>query len=191
MHRLLVTFLLAFVGCSILAAIMSGGGGIVSTTLADDISADAMYAPAVSTSLFGNADIITIGDERLLYSSKNATGFILQTRGYSDTTAANHTAGRRIYTSEAGVLNEALGFNLAVQLETGGTWGVVMLPITFFTRTLPHLVVLNVGFLQTPELSIIAILWMVAGIALIVVLAIQIAPIAVALVTGFLGWVRR
>lgn len=190
-HRLLVTFLIMFVGCSILGAIMQGGGGIVSTALTDNITANTTYIPAESTSLFADADIITIGDETILYSSLNTTGFNSHTRGYSGTTATVHSEGDRIYTQEAGVLNNALGFNLAVEAETGGTFGVITIPIKFFTNTLPHLVVLNVNFLKIPELSIIAIFWMVAGIALLVILAIYIAPIAVSLVTGVLGFIRR
>jgi len=190
-HRLLVTFLIMFVGCSILGAVMQGGGGIVSTVMADNITANATYIPAESTSLFADADIITIGDEKILYSSLNTTGFNAYTRGYGGTTAVAHSDGERIYTQEAGVLNNALGFNLAVEAETGGTFGVITIPIKFFTTTLPHLVILNVNFLKTPELSIIAIFWMVAGIALLVILAIHIAPIAVSLVTGVLGFIRR
>jgi len=190
-HRLLVTFLLMFVGASILGAIMQGGGGIVSTTLASNITASTTYIPAASTSLFAGKDIITIGEEKVLYSSLNATGFNVQTRGYGGTTAAAHSEGARIYTQEAGVLNNALGFNLAVEAETGGTFGVITMPIKFFTTTLPHLVVLNVNFLKAPELSIIGICWMVGGIALLVILAIHIAPIAVSLISGVFGLIRR
>jgi len=186
-HRLLTTFLIVFIGCTILGAIMQGGGGITSTVLADDITADVTYIPATSTSLFAGKDIITIGDEKILYTSLNATGFNVHTRGYGGTTAAAHSEGGRIYTQEASVLNNALGFNLAVEAETGGMFGLITIPIKFFTNTLPHLVILNVNFLKTPELSIIAIFWMAAGIALIVVLAIQIAPIAVNLITGIFG----
>jgi len=56
---------------------------------------------------------------------------------------------------------------------------------------LPHLIVLNASFLKTPELSVIAIVWLVAGIALLVTLAIQIAPIAISIATGIVGLIRR
>lgn len=190
-HRLIITFLLVFVGASILGSIVKGGGGVVSTTLSEDITNSTAFVPATSTALFTNKDIIQIGGERMLYSSKNATGFIIQTRGYQDTDAESHDAGRRIYSSEAGILNNALGFNLAVEAESGGTWGVIMLPINFFTRTLPNLIDLNVSFLQTPELSIIGLAWLVGGIALLVVLAIAIAPVAVGLISGLFGIIRR
>jgi len=192
-HRLLFTFLLIFVGTSILGAIMQGGGGVVSTVLASNISDNSTYIPATSTTLFANKDIIMIGNEQLLYSLKNETGFFVDIdyRGYGTTTAVAHSEGSRIYSQEAGVINTALGFNIAVEAETGGYWGIITIPINFFTTTLPHLVMLNVNFLKIPELSIIAIFWMVAGIALIVMLAIYIAPIAVSLVTGIFGLIRR
>ena len=192
-HRLLFTFLIIFVGTSILGAIMQGGGGIVSTVLTNNISANATYIPSTGTNLFANKDIIMIDNENLLYTSKNATGFLVDIdyRGYGTTTAVAHSAGSRIYSQEAGVINSALGFNIAVEAETGGYWGIITIPINFFTTTLPHLVMLNVNFLKIPELSIIAIFWMVAGIALIVMLAIYIAPIAVSLVTGIFGLIRR
>lgn len=186
-----MTFLILFIGVSILAAIMQGGGGIVSTTLASNITANTTAIPAESTNLFADKDFLVIESEKILYTSKNATVFNVYTRGYGDTTAAEHEAGCRIYTTEASVLNDALGFNIAVEIEAGGTWGVITLPIKFFTNTLPHLVMLNVNFLKTPELSIIAIFWFAFGIALVITLAIVIAPIAVSLITGIFGLVRR
>lgn len=190
-HRLVFTFLGIFVLTSILGAIMQGGGGIVSTVLANNITANATYIPATGTNLFANKDIITIGNENILYASKNATGFIADTRGYGSTIADAHAIGTRIYSQEAGVINNALGFNVAVEVETGGTIGLIMLPIKFFTTTLPHVIMLNASFLKIPELSIIAIFWMVAGIVLVVYLATIIAPIAISAMTAVAGLLRR
>jgi len=190
-HRLLLTALIVFIGTSFLAATMQGGGGIVSTILTENVTADAMEIPVTSTSLFNSADVIRIGNEKICYSSKNATAFIVYERGYQDTTPEDFEVGRRVYSTEAGVLNDAMGYNLGVSIETGGTWGLVMLPINFFLHTLPHLAVLNANLFKTPELSIIAIFWYGFGIALIVILAIQIAPIAISIATGIFGLVRR
>ena len=191
MHKLLISFLIVFVGSSLLAAIMQGGGGIVSTVLTEDIAADATTIPVTSTNLFLSADVIRIGNEKIVYSSTNSTAFFATTRGHGDTMATTHSAGTRVYSVEAGVLNDAMGYNLGVSLETGGMWGLIMLPINFFTRTLPHLIKLNVNFLATPELAIIAIFWFCAGIAPLVTLAIQIAPIAISAMSGLFGLVRR
>jgi len=192
-HRLLITALIVFIGVSFLAAIMQGGGGVVYTQLTQDVSASATVIPVITTELFNNdADIIRIGNEKIMYSSKNATAFTVYERGFDDTAPEAFEAGRHVYSTEAGVLNDAFGFNLGVTIETSGTWGLIMLPINFFTHTLPHLAVLNANlFKEGGELSIIAIFWYAFGIALLVVLAIQIAPIAVAIATGLFGLVRR
>ena len=191
MHKLLISFLIMFVGCSLLAAIMAGGGGIVSTILTEDISANTTTIPVVSTNLFLDADVLRIGNEKVAYTSTNATAFLGATRGYDGTLAESYDAGKRVYSMEAGVLNDAMGYNLGVSIESGGMWGLVMLPINFFTKTLPHLIKLNVNFLATPELAFLAIFWFAAGVALLVTLAIQIAPIAVSAMTGLFGLIRR
>jgi len=170
---------------------MQGGGGIVSTTLTEDVSANATVISVYSTDLFNDQDIIRLGKEEIMYSSKSDTAFYVYERGYDDTTAEAFEAGRRVYSTEAGVLNDALGYNLGVSIETGGMWGLVMLPINFFTQTLPHLAVLNANLFKIPELSIIAIFWYGFGIALIVILAIYIAPIAISAVSGLAGFIRR
>lgn len=184
MHKLLMTFLLIWTGTSVLAAIMAGGGGIVSTTLAANITADSENITVASTGLFASKDILVIGTEKTLYEDMDDTTFLGCERGYDDTTAAEHAEGTRVYTQEAGILNDVLGYNFVVEMETTGMYGIIMLPIQFFTTTLPHLIRLNVNFLAIPELAIIAIFWLVAGIGLLVTLAIEIGPIAVALVTG-------
>lgn len=190
-HRLLLTALIVFIGTSFLAAIMQGGGGITSTILAENVSASTTTLPVYSTGLFNDQDIIRIGNEKIMYSSKGDTQFNVYERGYDDTTAEAYEAGRRVYSTEAAVLNDAMGYNLGVSIETGGMWGLVMLPINFFTKTLPHLAVLNANLFKTPELSIIAIFWYGFGIALIVILSIQIAPIAISAVSGLTGLIRR
>ena len=190
-HRLLLTALIVFIGTSMLASIMQGGGGIVSTILTEDVTANSTVIPVYSTELFNDTDIVRLGNEKILYSSKNATAFMVYERGYDGTAAEAFEAGRRVYSTEAGVLNDAMGYNLGVSIETGGMWGLVMLPINFFIHTLPHLAVLNANLFKTPELSIIAIFWYGFGIALIVILAIQIAPIAVSAFSGLFGLIRR
>lgn len=190
-HRLLITALIVFIGTSFLAAIMQGGGGIVSTILTEDIDADDAVIPVSSTELFNDTDIVRLGNEKILYSSKNATAFTVYERAYDGTVAEAFEAGRRVYSTEAGVLNDAFGYNLGISIETGGTWGLIMLPINFFRVTLPHLAVLNANLFKTPELAIIPIFWYGFGIALVIVLAIQIAPIAIATFSGLFGLIRR
>lgn len=190
-HRLLLTALIVFIGTSILASVMQGGGGIVSTILTEDVSANSTVLPVYSTELFNSQDIVRLGNEKILYSSKNATAFFVYERGYDGTVAEAFETGRRVYSTEAGVLNDAMGYNLGVSIETGGMWGLVMLPINFFTHTLPHLAVLNANLFKEPALFIIPLMWYGFGIALIVYLAVLIAPIAISAFSGLFGLIRR
>jgi len=170
---------------------MQGGGGIVSTVLTSNVTENTTSIPVVSTALYTNQDIVRLGNEKILYSSKNTTCFFVNTRGYDGTTTEAFEAGRRIYSTEAGALNDALGFNVGVQIETGGTWGLINLPINFLIHTVPHLIVLNANLFKIPELSIIPIFWFGFGIALLVELAIRIAPIAISMFSGVVGLIRR
>lgn len=190
-HRLLLTALIVFIGTSVLAAVMQGGGGIVSTILTEDVSANSTVVPVYSTELFNSQDIIRVGNEKILHLSKNATAFLSCTRGYDDTAPEAYEAGRRVYSTEAGVLNDAMGYNLGLSIETGGMWGLIMLPINFFIHTLPHLAVLNANLFKTPELAIIPIFWYGFGIALLVVVARDLAPIAISAISGLFGLIRR
>ena len=190
--RLLLAFLIVFVGATLLGAIMAGGGGIVSTPLSADISANSTFIQGDDPEAFANKDVLMIQEEKILYTSKNTTGFNVYTRGYDGTTAEDHVAGTIIYTEAGGIMNAALGYNVGVELETSGTLGIIQLPIRFFTTTLPHLVVLNVNFLtDNSALAIIGIFWLCAGIGLLIDLSIRIAPIAIALIQGLLGFIRR
>lgn len=189
--RLLLAFLIVFVGCTFLGAILTGGGGVVSTELSEDIGSDTEFIPADSTDTFANKDVLMIGEEKILYTSLNSSGFNVYERGYDDTTAENHTAGAVIYTESGGILNAALGYNVGIELETSGSLGVIQLPMRFFTTTLPHLVVLNANFLtDNPALQIIGVFWLCAGIALLVDMSIRIAPIAIAAARAVIGFIR-
>lgn len=190
-HRLLVTFLFVFIGTSLLAAVMQGGGGIVSTTLTSNVTENSTVIPVVSTALFNDSDIIRIGNEKILYSSKTDTTFIVHTRGYQGTTPEAFEAGRRVYSTEAGALNDAFGYNIGATIQTGGPSAILRIPINFLTVTIPHLVVLNANLFSEPGLQIIAIFWFAFGIALLVLMAIAVAPIAVNLLTGIIGLFKR
>lgn len=189
--RLLFAFLLVFVGTTFLGAIMAGGGGIISTSLSADIGANATFIPAASTATFANKDVLMIAEEKILYDEKNDSGFFVYARAYDDTIAINHTSGRIIYTEAGGILNAALGYSVGVELETSGSLGIIQLPIRFFDTTLPHLVVLNVNFLQdNPTLAIIGAFWLCAGIGLLIDLSIRIAPIAIAAARAVISFIR-
>jgi len=63
------------------------------TQLDGYIGASDLFIPAVSTAGFANYGILLIDNELIRYSSKNANGFVVTTRGLYNTFAAAHGVG--------------------------------------------------------------------------------------------------
>lgn len=164
---------------SIMSGIMQGGGGIAVTQLDADISAAAVTISVDDVSGYLDSDIITIRNEDIYYTGRDTglNNFTGCTRGYDglrDTEASAHSSGDKVYTSDAHMVNSALGFNLqATAIETG-MWSTVVIPWNFLVITLPNLVVLNFVFLSG-KLAIIGVIWYAMAVGLIVTLAIAIA----------------
>jgi len=182
MAKLTSFFLFCFIGAAILTGIMEGGGGIATTELALTVDADDTTLHVTSTDMFLDADFVVIGEERILYTSDNVTAFLNCTRGHSGTEAVSHVSGSRVYTAETSVVNNALGFNIAATTATVGVFSVVMIPVYFFTRTLPQLVMWNYSFLSG-ELAILAYFFFAVSAGFVVTLAIQMLQVA----RGILG----
>ncbi len=177
MHKLLMFFGLALLITGILSGIMSGGGGVVATELTSSVNATASVLPVESTTDYLGSDVVTLGAEQVYYGSKNSTAFLSCTRGYNDSTAASHLAGAMVYTATSSALNNIFGFNIVTMTETAGLLSIVVIPVTFFTVTVPHLIKLNINFL-TGDLAIISYVFFIAGGMFAVLLAMQLATIA-------------
>jgi len=177
MAKLVSFFAFMFIGAAILTGIMEGGGGIATTALANDIDDTITTLHVQSTTMFLPADFVIIGEERILYTSDNATAFIGCTRGHSGTTAVAHSAGDHVYTAETSVVNNALGFNIAATTATVGVFSVLLIPVYFFTRTLPQLILWNWSFLDG-ELAILAYFFFAISIGFVVSLAIAMLQVA-------------
>jgi len=142
MNVLIVSFMLFNLVNALISSIVEGGGGMAVTRLTADLSASATTIHVASTSGFLRSDYIIIGNEKIRYSSKTATTFIVATngRGWDDTEAVAHAANSKVYSPPASVLNAALGYNVA---STGASVGEIDIPLTlasFFTKTLPKLI---------------------------------------------------
>lgn len=161
---------------------MEGGGGIATTALTADISDVDVTLPVTSTAGFLDSDFVIIGSERSLYANKDDTNFLACTRGYGGTEAVAHSSGSNVYTADASVINNAMGFNIAATTATVGVFSVVMIPAYFFTKTLPQLVVWNYSFL-TGEMAILGYFFFAASIGFVVTLAIAMLQVA----RGILG----
>ena len=182
MAKLVTFFAFLFVVASILTGIMEGGGGIAATELSADVDDTETTIPVVSTTNFLATDFVIIGDERILYTSDNATAFIGCTRGYDGTDAVAHSSGDNVYTADASVINNGLGFNIGATQASVGTLAVIMIPWNFFTITLPRLIMWNWAFLQG-ELAILAYFFFAVSIGFVGSLALVMLQVA----RGILG----
>jgi len=152
LNKLVAAFMLLFLLGSILSGIAEGGGGMAATRLTADVSATATTLNVSSTEGFLKSDYVRIGNEKIKYVNKTDTTFIVHAtegRGYDGTEAASYNSGDRVYSSEAEVLNSALGFNVA---STGSSVGAISIPIAatnFVFITMPRIVMWQYSWLQT------------------------------------------
>jgi len=174
MSKLITFFLFMFIGCTILSAIMEGGGGIVAAELHTAVDDADTTLVLDSTTQFETADYVIIGSEKISYTGKTATDLTGCTRGYQSTDAVAHAAGSMVYTPEANLVENALGFNIATTTDSMGAWAVVTIPYKFLTRTLPNVVSMNYSFL-TGYLGIIGWFIIAIGASLVIVIAISLA----------------
>jgi hypothetical protein len=159
-------------GCSILGAIMKGGGGVEVTELTANVTANATILPVAKTTDFLGSDYVIIGNERIFYSSKNTTAFFSCTRGYGNTTAVAHTIKSLVYTADASGINNALGFSITAMQDSYGWFSVVTIPFNFFIVTIPRIIRMNLSFLGG-SLSIISWIWFAMAAGFIITLAIM------------------
>lgn len=174
MSKLISFFLFMFIGCTILSAIMEGGGGVVAAELQVAVDDDDVVLVLPTTVDFLDADYVIIDDEKIAYAATTATQLTGCTRGYDSTDAVAHAAGSMVYTPEASLVENALGFNIATTTDSMGAWAVVTIPYKFLTKTLPNVVVMNYSFL-TGYLGIIGWFIIALGASLVIVIAITLA----------------
>ena len=168
MNNRLIFFLLAFVMLSVLASWGEGGGGIQVTHLTSAIGTGDTTLNVQSTQGHLKSDYVIIGTEKIKYTSLTSSTFEGCTRGYSGTDAATHSINSKVMSSDADVISQALGFNIA---STGSTAGEISLPsftTAFFTITIPRLVTWDFAILKgNPVLDWVRIILTIFSIAFI------------------------
>jgi len=174
MTKLVTFFLIMLIGCSILGAIMKGGGGLVAAPLDGDVSAVDVTLTLDSTTDYLSEDYVIIGDEKIFYTGKTATDLTGCTRGYDGTEAAPHYDGDIAYTADASSINNALGFNIAAVQDSMGWWGTITIPFRFLFTTLPRIARMNMSFM-TGSLAIIGWIWFAMAAGFFITLALSLA----------------
>ena len=174
MSKLVTFFLVMLVGCSILGAIMKGGGGIVAEPLTLDVTESGAILTMASTTEYLAQDYVVIGEEKILYTGKTSTTLTGATRGYDGTDAIPHYDGDMVYTADASSINNALGFNIAAVQDSMGWWGTITIPFRFLFQTLPRIARMNMSFL-TGSLAIIGWIWFAMAAGFFITLALSLA----------------
>ena len=163
---------------SLVGGVIQGSTISVATTaLTSDINDTDTVIDVISTVGFPKSGFINILDERIGYSSITDTQFrgtvaikpVL--RGTQGTEAVAHVAGERVRTVESAMLNQSVGYNLAVMSDASGAVAFVTIPYSFVALLISFFV-LPLGFLGT-DLAILTYLWGVVSVGLIVGLGIQ------------------
>lgn len=150
----------------------------VATVLTEDIDEDDATIPVSNTNGFPDSGFITIDDERIGYADKTATTFVGSVaqpllRGAQGTTADNHVEDARVRTIESSILNQSMGYKLAVLTDSSGLIAFVAIPFAFISL-LATFFILPLTFLGT-DLQILTYFWAILSIGLIVAMGIALA----------------
>jgi len=150
---------------------MAGGGGVASTSLTANITATSDSIPVKSTVGFLSMGEIVIGDERIAYSSTDATHFkdtivAPMVRGSNNTASVAHSTNATVYTVEASKVNASMNYSIASISASSGLWIMVTLPLALI-RMFGQFVSLPISFLGT-DLQILTWVWAALGIGAII-----------------------
>lgn len=175
MNQIISAYMVINVIMIILNAAMAGGGGLASTTLTSNLNSTSNTMYVTSTASFLSADVLVIDDEYVSYTGKTNTSFTGLVRGYNSSTAASHVTGKMVYTQETGMINQALGFNVASTSSTVGVLPVVSMTANFLGRALLNMVIWDFPniFNQDETLKIIRIILIACGVGLLVYIGLN------------------
>lgn len=178
MGKAIMFMLFMWIAVSIAGGVSQGSVQVAATSLTIAIDDDDTTITVTSTEGFPDTGFIVIGDERIGYASVTDTTFkgnLAQpvVRGASDTTATDHAIGAVVRTVEGNMLNQSLGYKLAVISDASGLQAFVTMPWMFITL-LSSFFVLPLGFLGT-DLEILTYIWAALSIGIIVAMGIQLA----------------
>lgn len=179
--------MVAFVLFTIADVGMEGGGGLATTELNGAIEEDAVTLTVDTTQGFLEADYVVIGDEFIAYTWKDDTRFGRVadpcTRGYNNTEAKAHSDDANVYSPDSGVLNAALGFNIASVEGTAGKFAVITLTWGFLTRSLPNLIMWDFSFFDG-NLMLVRYVFMAMSVGVVVYFGVALINAGMGILRG-------
>lgn len=163
MAKLVTFFIMAWMLTNTIAAAVQGGGGIVATTLTEELTAaDQTISVSSTTGFYEHGDIITIGNEQIRYYDTTTTTFkgTLASglvRGYNDTEAETHSIGDTVYALPASRMNAAMNYLISSFTDSSGLWVAITVPIALL-QTIGTFFTLPLSFLGT-KMQFITYIW--------------------------------
>jgi hypothetical protein len=170
-----------YVLLTLCAGFIQGTGGLNSTILTANMSATNTSCEVQNTAGFLSADKITVGGESMVYTSIDYTHFYGLTRSNPVAHLATNSDGSptMVYNQQTSILNSALGYNTSAISTSAGGFAVFLIPLKFFTTTLPNLVRGGslIPFLPT-ELQWLGYVWLAVTIGIVVSIGIAVIWVA-------------
>ena len=158
MNKLFMFFFFMFAGATILCGIGEGTAGIATTHLTTSLSATGTTVTVASTTDFTTGpDYVYIGDEKLLYSTKDATHFYIYDdgstpevdgRGYDGATAVGHGNTVNVKNDASNIMNSFLGYNVAAASTTFGSMQAIIMTGFAILKALPRVLMWDYNFLN-------------------------------------------
>jgi len=181
--KVFAALLIFFLVLTIVGMTVDGSGGVVSTRLNGALTAANLTVTVDSTDGFLTADTIHIDKETITYTGLGGGGttFTGCTRGAQGTTAAIHAGDTMVYSSDAGILNAALGFNIVSLTAGGGKMAIINLGWNVITVTIPRLVLCDYSVFDRMPFVIIRVVFQ------LMVTALVIFPLGLSAVMAVLG----
>lgn len=183
MNKLIVAFLALAVLFTFIDAVAEGGGGNVATQTDGAVAAADLAMQVDDTQYFLTTGVLWIDNEKIYYANTDPTDFLVLTRGYEGTTAAAHLDNTVVYNEPVGIMNAAMGFDIAQTASTYGIASAITIPLGIMTKTLPRIATWDYGFLSGDMVYV--------KYFLTVVTVGCILYLAIALLYAFLGIFKR
>ena len=153
MNKLIISFLVLSLFCTVLDAMYGSGHSAAATRLTANVSDTATTLAVRDTGGFADVGYVEVGTEKVGYNGKTDASFTNLTRGYSGTTASYHSAGDAAYSPTIGAINSALGFSVVSTGSTAGVWDLMMFPVNFVTDTVPKVTTCEYNFLKEGDMQ--------------------------------------
>jgi hypothetical protein len=142
-------FAMCFAIGTFLSGIMESRSAFAVTHLTTAVSATEVASFEVaSTDDFIATDSIFVEDEEILYAAKDATHFLVITRGVGDTNAVTHDVGAKVKNEDSNILNNLLGYNVAATASTYGSASAFVGLMWNMLKSIPKMIAWDYSYLQ-------------------------------------------